>query len=69
VKKIVLFLISTLLLAACSHFGGKADRQYLQSRNGTRVVVLPPLTASNISHFYDLPPQNHNPLVSIAPKA
>ncbi|CDZ77024.1 hypothetical protein BN59_01303 [Legionella massiliensis] len=66
-KKIGLLLISVLPLAACSQFASNGDKQYLQSRNGVGVVVPSPLTDSNISHFYDLPSQNQNPLVSIAP--
>lgn len=66
-KKIVFFLISMLLLTACARLTGANHKRYLQSRNGAIVVVPPPLTASNISHFYDLPPQNQNPLVNIAP--
>lgn len=66
-KKIGFLLISPLLLAACSQFASNGDKQYLQSKNGVGVVVPPPLTDSNISHFYDLPAQNQNPLVGIAP--
>jgi uncharacterized lipoprotein len=66
VKKYVV-LISALLLAACSAYTSNGEKQYLQSRNGATVVVPPPLTDSNISHFYDLPQQNQSAQVSIAP--
>lgn len=69
VKKIGFILISALLATACSHFGSSGDKQYLTSRNGARVVVPPPLTDTNLSHFYDLPPQTRNPVVNIAPPA
>lgn len=60
-------LISALLLAACSAYTSNGEKQYLQSRNGATVVVPPPLTDSNISHFYDLPQQNQSAQVSITP--
>ncbi|MBA3535049.1 MAG: hypothetical protein H0T84_00305 [Tatlockia sp.] len=68
-KKIGFFLGSALLLAACSQFASNGDKQYLNSKNGARVVVPPPMTDSNISRFYDLPPQNQNAGVSIRPSA
>ncbi len=67
--KIGFFLISVMLLTACSQFDSNGDREYLRSRNGVRVAVPPPLTESNISHFYDLPQQNKDPKVNIAPRA
>jgi uncharacterized lipoprotein len=69
VKKIGFFLGSALLLTACSQFASNGDKQYLQSKNGARVVVPPPMTDSNISHFYDLPPQSQNAVVGIRPPA
>jgi uncharacterized lipoprotein len=67
VKKMSLVLISLLPLAACTQFASNGDRQYLHSRNGAMVVVPPPLTDTNSSHFYDLPAQNKDPVVSIIP--
>lgn len=64
-KKVV--IIPILLLQACSTNLTNADKQYLQSKNGTKLVVPAPLTDKNTSHFYDLPDQNKNPRVSIAP--
>ncbi len=66
-KKNVVLLISALLLAACSAYTSNGEKQYSQSKNGATVVVPPPLTDSNISHFYDLPPQNQSAQVSITP--
>jgi len=67
VKKNVVLIISVLLLTACSAYTSNGEKQYLQSKNGATVVVPPPLTDSNISHFYDLPQQNQSAQVSIAP--
>ncbi|KTC85855.1 MULTISPECIES: hypothetical protein [Legionella] len=66
-KKNVVLLISALLLAGCSAYTSNGEKQYLQSKNGATVAVPPPLTDSNISHFYDLPQQNQNAQVSITP--
>ena len=41
----------------------------MTSRNGLLLVVPPPLTRSNIGDFYDLPVQNQNVRVRIAPPA
>lgn len=61
----VFFLLS---LAGCSaQYTSNGEQQYLNSRNGGDLVVPPPLTSSNISHFYDLPPQNKDARVSIIP--
>nr|WP_302473908.1 hypothetical protein [Legionella sp. PL877] len=56
-----------MFLSACSHYASNREQQYLHSKNGEKIVVPPPLTDSNVSHFYVLPPQNQNPRVSIAP--
>ncbi|ARG98040.1 hypothetical protein [Legionella micdadei] len=66
-KKIALLLISAQLLAACSAYTSNGEKQYLQSRNGPKVVVPPPLTDANISHFYDLPNQTQSAQVGIVP--
>ncbi|KTD66161.1 hypothetical protein [Legionella spiritensis] len=68
-KKIVFVVASILFVTGCSsHHGGNGDDQrYLKSRNGPGVVVPPPLTDSNISHFYDLPRQDKKAGENIAP--
>lgn len=67
-KKLVIVTTIVLLLAACtSRYASNGENKYLQSRNGPGVVVPSPLTTMNISHFYDLPQQNQNAVVSIAP--
>ena len=67
-KKVGLVLMLSLLMAACStKYTSNGEQQYLKSRNGVNVVVPPPLTAANISHFYDLPSQDQGAQVSIEP--
>ncbi|WP_028387741.1 hypothetical protein [Legionella fairfieldensis] len=68
-KKKVSFLVVTLCLTSCSQYISNGERRYLQSKNGVNIIVPPPLTDTNISHFYDLPPQNQNALISIVPPA
>jgi len=67
VKKIGFLLSLIAFLIACSQYTSNGERYYSQSKNGATVTVPPPLTDTNISHFYDLPQQNQNPQVSIAP--
>lgn len=63
-----LLVLSALLLTACNtRYSSNGETLYLQSRNGEKLVVPPPLTSSNLSNFYDLPPQNEPARVSIAP--
>ena len=66
-KKVGLIILSALLAACNIKYTSNGEHQYLQSRNGVDIVVPPPLTANNISHFYDLPPQPENAQVSIEP--
>ncbi len=68
VKKLSFIVLATLALSACnSRYSSNGENVYLQSRNGVKIVVPPPLTNANISNFYDLPPQNQDAHVSIAP--
>lgn len=68
VKKLAVVVSSALILCSCaSQYASNRDKQYLASRNGKQLVVPPPLTTSNISHFYDLPQNNKSAAVSIAP--
>ena len=70
VKKNVIFsMVMLLLLVGCSsQFASHGERMYLRSRNGPSVVVPPPLTDTNTSHFYDLPAQQKkHPKVSVVP--
>lgn len=68
VKKLAVVVSSALILCACStHYASNRDKQYLDSRNGKQLVVPPPLTTSNISHFYDLPQREKSAAVSITP--
>lgn len=67
-KKIVIVVVSMLMLVACSsRYASNGEQKYLQSRNGSGIEVPSPLTSGNISHFYDLPQQNQNAVVSIVP--
>ncbi|MFC3909542.1 hypothetical protein ACFORL_10720 [Legionella dresdenensis] len=67
-NKIVVLMVSAALLSACSsRYATNGEHVYLQSQNGEQLVIPPPLTASNISHFYDLPPRTQNAVVNIAP--
>ena len=60
---VVLFLIS-----CSSQFASNGEKLYLRSSNGPGLVVQPPLTDMNISHFYDLPAQlNKSPKMSVVP--
>ena len=61
------FIALCFVLVGCSKYSSNGENLYLQSRNGTKIVVPPPLTSSNISNFYDLPEQNQDPKVSIDP--
>jgi uncharacterized lipoprotein len=68
VKKLFCFAIVVLALSACSsRYSSTGESVYLQSRNGEKINVPPPLTSANISSFYDLPAQNENARVNISP--
>ena len=55
----------SVLLTACSaQYTTNGEQKYLQSHNGAKLVISPPLTAANISNFYDLPLQNQDARVS-----
>ena len=58
-KRVVVGVVSlvALLLASCSQFASNGDKLYLRSKNGPGVSVPPPMTDTNISHFYYLPAQ------------
>lgn len=66
-KKMVYVVLALCVLTGCSRYSSNGETLYLQSRNGEKVVVPPPLTSEHISHFYDLPPQNDKAEVSIVP--
>ncbi len=48
-------------------FASNDQQQYLDSKNGPNLVVKPPLTKSNLSGFYRLPPAPKHPKVNIEP--
>ncbi|WP_078061476.1 hypothetical protein [Legionella saoudiensis] len=67
-KKLSFIVCSMLVLTACSsRYSSNGESLYLKSRNGVHLEVPPPLTKENISDFYNLPPQNQDARVSIAP--
>lgn len=67
-KKLSVIVLASLMLTACAdRYTSNGENLYLQSHNGPKLVVPPPLTSTNISNFYDLPVQNQDPRVSIAP--
>ena len=67
-KKLSFIVLAVLVVSACSNrYSSTGEGLYLKSHNGEPLDVPPPLTSSNISHFYDLPVQNQDPKVSIAP--
>jgi uncharacterized lipoprotein len=68
VKKISYVMLISLL-SGCSYYASQGEALYLQSTNGRNLQVPPKVADKNISHFYDLPAQNQNAQVSIAPPA
>jgi uncharacterized lipoprotein len=67
VKKISFIVCMILLFAGCGRYSSNGETLYLGSYNGQALEVPPPLTKANVSSFYDLPPQNKDPRVNIAP--
>lgn len=67
-KKLSCVVLAGLALSACSsRYSSNGEGLYLQSHNGEKLEIPHPLTSSNISNFYDLPPQNQDARVSLAP--
>ncbi|CAM3036997.1 Uncharacterised protein [Legionella steigerwaltii] len=66
-KKLCFIVFVALVLSGCSRYASNGENLYLSSRNGPPLEVPPPLTRANISNFYDLPQQNQDARVSIAP--
>lgn len=66
-KKLCFATCVILVLSGCSRYATNGENLYLGSRNGPKLEVPPPLTRANISNFYDLPQQNQDARVSIAP--
>src|SRR5690348_492443 len=67
VKKLSVIVFMVLVLNGCTEWLTGGDKLYLQSRNGNELIVPPPLTNGNISHYYDLPQQTQDPRISIEP--
>ncbi len=67
VKKLSCMVLCSLFVMSCSKYSSNGENLYLQSQNGLKIEVPPPLTSSNISSFYDLPAQTQNAKVNIEP--
>ncbi len=55
------------LMGCSTKYTTNDKQQYLESQNGSSLVVSPPLTRSNMSGFYDLPTPEGRRKVSIIP--
>ncbi len=71
-KKIVTIFVFLQALSGCAllpsaEFSSNDTHEYLHSRNGQNLVINRPLTASNISNFYQLPNQTKPAKISIKP--
>ena len=66
-KRCLLVLLPCLLAGCAGQYTSNGEQHYMQSKNGRDLVVPPPLSGANISHFYDLPAQTQNAKVSIIP--
>jgi hypothetical protein len=66
VKRFV--LAGLFILSGCtSQYATNDESRVFKSHNGPGLVVPKPLTTANISYFYNLPPQEQDAHVSIAP--
>ncbi len=59
--------MSISLVACSSFYASNAEKGYLKSRNGIKLVVPKPLTSANMGYFYNLPEQNQDARASIKP--
>ena len=55
VVKKLLCIGCCIVLSACTNLSMQGERLYQHSVNGPNLVVNPPLSQAEISHFYDLP--------------
>lgn len=63
-----LLMLGVMSLCACNTpFASNEQDQYLESKNAPDLVVKPPLTTSNLSGFYTLPPAPEHAEVEILP--
>jgi uncharacterized lipoprotein len=68
VKKIITGCMLVGFLSGCTLSPGtRGEQVYLASQNGMTLQIKPPLTAANISHFYDLPSEKGDVAVNIEP--
>jgi len=63
-----ILVLGVVALCGCNTPFASNDRdQYLESKNAPDLVVSPPLTTSNLSGFYTLPPAPEHPKVDVLP--
>jgi hypothetical protein len=67
VKLIYICIASLLAIGCTSRYASNGENQYMKSKNGQNLVIPSPLSSDMISHFYDLPEQAQNSVVSITP--
>ena len=66
--KVGLLVLGVVVLSGCNTpFASNEKDQYLESKNAPDLVVAPPLTTSNLSGFYKLPPAPEHPELDVLP--
>lgn len=66
-KKLSLVVFVLVGLTSCAQYLKNNNDLSMRSRNGTKLVVPPPLTSDQISSYYDLPTQYQAAQISLAP--
>jgi len=67
VKNVTVFFLLSVLTGCTLPYASNDKQQYLFSKNGAVLDVPAPLTAENLSGFYDLPAANDAHRVSVVP--
>jgi hypothetical protein len=68
VKKSFVLIASIAIFSACtSRYASNGENIYMNSYNSSSLVISPPLTEGNLSHFYDLPALDKRVNVRIEP--
>jgi uncharacterized lipoprotein len=67
VRNVTVFFLLSVLTACTLPYASNDKQQYLLSKNGAALDVPAPLTAENLSGFYDLPDAKDAHRVSVAP--
>lgn len=68
-SRLFFLTVSLGLPMACTQvpYSSIDKTQYLGADHAKNLVIQAPLTSENLSHYYDLPPKDKNPRVSILP--